>query len=142
MLATGDRTPTSPIPETMVWYGGTPPPHNADWKNPELEAAQSVMSQIEGPTIKGYKPSEVTLGAVVTVQTGTGLTLKPAVSTTTSNVKTNTTAFTETTVSRTMASFLVEVAASSTSTTTGTGVVVVASNRTPTWERRARLSRR
>jgi hypothetical protein len=112
VVATGDRTPTGPIPETMVWYGGTPPPHNADWKNPELEAAQSVMSQIEGPAIKGYKPSEVTPGALVTVQTGTGLTLKPSVATITPTVKTSTAAFTSTTVSRTMASYLVELAAS------------------------------
>lgn len=117
---TGDRTPTGPIPETMVWYGGTPPPDNADWKNPRLEAAQSVMSQIEGPAIMGYNPSEVTPGALVTVQTGTGLTLKLAVSTTTSTVKTSTAAFTSTTGSGTMASFLVELAASSTSTTTTT----------------------
>jgi len=78
--AVGDRTPTGPITETMVWYGGTPPPNNADWKNPGLEAAQSVMSQIEGPAIIGYNPSEVTPGALVTVQTGNSLTLKPVVS--------------------------------------------------------------
>ncbi len=58
VLATGVRTPTGPIPETMVWYGGSPPPDNADWKNPGLEAAQSVMSQIEGPAIMGYNPSK------------------------------------------------------------------------------------
>ena len=64
----------------MVWYGGTPPPNNTDWKNPGLEAAQSVMSQIEGPASMGYNPSEVTPGALVTVQTGNSLTLKPIVS--------------------------------------------------------------
>ena len=121
--ATGDRTPTGPIPETMVWYGGPPPPDNADWKNPGLEAAQSIMSQIEGPAIMGYNPSEVTPGALVTVQTGTGLTLKPAVSTTTSTVKTSTTAFTSTRGSGTSASFLVELAASSTSTSTTTTTI-------------------
>ena len=78
--AVGNRTPTGPITETMVWYGGTPPPNNTDWKNPGLEAAQSVMSQIEGPAIMGYNPSEVTPGALVTVQTGNSLTLKPIVS--------------------------------------------------------------
>jgi LCP family protein required for cell wall assembly len=78
--AVGDRTPTGPITETMVWYGGTPPPNNTDWKNPGLEAAQSVMSQIEGPASMGYNPSEVTPGALVTVQTGNSLTLKPIVS--------------------------------------------------------------
>jgi LCP family protein required for cell wall assembly len=89
--AVGDRTPTGPITETMVWYGGTPPPVNTDWKNPGLEAAQSVMSQIEGPAIMGYNPSEVIPGALVTVQTGTALTLKSIVSTKAPTVKTTTT---------------------------------------------------
>jgi LCP family protein required for cell wall assembly len=116
--ATGDRTPTGPIPETMVWYGGTPPPDTGDWKNPGLEAAQSVMSQIEGPAIMGYNPSEVTPGTLLTVQTGTGLTLKPNVATTTATVKTSTAAYSTTSSSGSLASLIVELAASSTSTST------------------------
>jgi hypothetical protein len=119
--ATGDRTPTGPIPETMVWYGGTPPPDNSDWKNPGLEAAQSVMSQIEGPASMGYNPSEVTPGSLVTVQTGTGLTLKPTVATTATTVKAGTSAYTSTTTS--LMSIIVELAASSTSTSTTTTTV-------------------
>lgn len=118
----GDRAPTGPLPETVVWYGGTPPPDTADWKNPGLEAAQSVMSQIEGPAIMGYNPSEVTPGALVTVQTGIGLTLKPNVAPTTSTtVKATTSAFTSSpsgSYSSPLASPIVELAASSSSTTT------------------------
>jgi LCP family protein required for cell wall assembly len=73
----GDRTPTGPLTETVVWYGGTPPPDNANWVNPGLEAAQSVMGQLDGPVIMGYNPSMVTPGDLVTVQTGTGVTLAP-----------------------------------------------------------------
>ncbi len=116
----GNRTPTGPITETVVWYGGTPPPDHTDWKNPGLEAAQSVMSQIEGPAIMGYDPSLVTPGALVTVQTGTGLTLKPTVSTTTSTTTTHTSAYHSV---PSLASLIVELAASSslsTSTTTTT----------------------
>jgi LCP family protein required for cell wall assembly len=115
--AVGDRTPTGPIPETMVWYGGAAPPDTGDWKNPGLEAAQSVMSQIEGPAIMGYNPSEVTPGALVTVQTGIGLTLKSNVATTTT-VKTSTAAYTTTSSSGSLGSLIVELAASSTSTST------------------------
>ena len=116
--AIGDRTPTGPIPETVVWYGGTPPPDTGDWKNPGLEAAQSVMSQIEGPAIMGYNPSEVTPGTLVTVQTGVGLTLKPAASTTTTTATTSAATFTPTSGSRTASTPTVELAASSTSTST------------------------
>ena len=113
----GNRTPTGPIPETVVWYGGTPPPDTGDWKNPGLEAAQSVMSQIEGPAIMGYDPAEVTPGALVTVQTGIGLTLKPAASATPST-KTSTSSFTPASGSGALASFIVQLAASSASTST------------------------
>ncbi|HEY5303166.1 MAG TPA: LCP family protein [Acidimicrobiales bacterium] len=118
--AMGDRTATGPITETVVWYGGTPPPDNADWKNPGLEAAQSVMSQIEGPAIMGYNPSEVTPGDLVTVQTGTGLTLKPTGAATTT-AKASTSAFTSS--SSSLTSLIVELAASSTSSTTTTTTV-------------------
>jgi LCP family protein required for cell wall assembly len=122
--AAGDRTPTGPIPETVVWYGGTPPPDSANWVNPGLEAAQSVMSEIEGPAIMGYNPSEVTPGALVTVQTGTGLTLKPTASTAPATGKTSTAAFTSTPKAATLASFMLELAVSSTSTPTTTTTVL------------------
>ena len=104
VVGIGDRTPTGPIPETVVWYGGTPPPDTGDWKNPGLEAAQSVMSRIEGPAIMGYNPAEVTPGALVTVQTGTGLTLKPTVTATTTT-RTTGASPSATTSSATLASF-------------------------------------
>jgi LCP family protein required for cell wall assembly len=121
----GDRTPTGPLPETVVWYGGTPPPDTGDWRNPGLEAAQSVMSQIEGPAIMGYNPSEVTPGALVTVQTGIGLTLKPNVTTTPTTLKASTSALTSssptlTPYSSSLDALVVELAASSSSTTTTT----------------------
>ncbi len=119
----GNRTPTGPVPETVVWYGGTPPPDIGDWKNPGLEAAQSVMSQIQGPAIMGYNPSEVTPGALVTVQTGTGLTLKPTSANATPTVKTSTSAFTPSSASGTLSSLIVQLAASSTSTPTTTTTV-------------------
>jgi hypothetical protein len=126
----GDRTPTGPIPETVVWYGGAPPPQHADWKNPGLEAAQSVMSQIEGPAIMGYNPSLVTPGALVTVQTGVGLTLKagtpPASTTVTTTSAAATSSWTPSTpsplTSSSLEGFLVQMSASSSSPTTTTTV--------------------
>ncbi|MBU6515898.1 MAG: LCP family protein [Acidobacteriota bacterium] len=123
----GDRTPTGPIPETVVWYGGAAPPLHADWKNPGLEAAQSVMSQIEGPAIMGYNPSLVTPGALVTVQTGVGLTLKPTTppaSTTTTTPVANTSSWSppSSSTSSSLGGFLVQMAAGSSSLTTTTTV--------------------
>ena len=117
--AVGDRSPTGPLTETVVWYGGAPPPANANWTNPGLEAAQSVMSQLEGPALMGYNPSLVTPGALVTVQTGTGLTLKPTTSTSIAPTtkKTVTTSAYSTT---TLASLIIRLAASSSATTTTT----------------------
>ncbi len=71
--ATGTRTPVGKANETVVWYGGSPPPTNANWVSPSLAAAQSVLRQLTGPAILGYDPSEVTPGALVTVQTGDDL---------------------------------------------------------------------
>jgi LCP family protein required for cell wall assembly len=110
IAAVGDRVPTGPLTETVVWYGGVAPPANADWKNPGLEAAQSVMSQLEGPAIMGYNPALVTPGALVTVQTGTGLTLKPTVRT---NVTTTTKAVTSSVRTTSLASHFIELASSS-----------------------------
>jgi LCP family protein required for cell wall assembly len=94
----GTRTPDGPVDETIVWYGGKQPPANANWKSPGLAAAQEVLDQLRGPAILGYDPSEVTPGALVTVQTGdnlsvvvaapktTGPTTKKATSTTTTTI--------------------------------------------------------
>jgi len=63
--ATGDRTPTGPIPETMVWYGGPPPPGPRRLDQSGLEAAQSVHEFRSKPGHHGLQPSEVTPGALV-----------------------------------------------------------------------------
>ncbi|MHB1088491.1 MAG: LCP family protein [Acidimicrobiales bacterium] len=73
---TGNVTPVGKVGETVVWYGGPPPPAHGDWVSPSLAAAQAVLAQLQGPVILGYNPSEVAPGAQVTVQTGTGLTVK------------------------------------------------------------------
>ncbi len=79
VVSTGDVASNGPVSETVVWYGGPPPPKNGNWTSPNLAAAQTVLAQLEGPVILGYNPSEVTRGAEVTVQTGTGVTMKPNV---------------------------------------------------------------
>jgi LCP family protein required for cell wall assembly len=89
VVSTGDVASNGPISETVVWYGGPPPPPNGDWVSPSLAAAQTVLAQLEGPVILGYNPHEVTAGAQVTVQTGTGITIKPiVVASTTTTLKT------------------------------------------------------
>jgi LCP family protein required for cell wall assembly len=107
VTSTGDVTPGGPISETVVWYGGSPPPSHGDWTSPGLAAAESVLAQLQGPAILGYNPSEVTRGATVTVQTGTDLTVntrrvRPATTSTTtkkkSSTKSSSTAVTTTTV--------------------------------------------
>jgi LCP family protein required for cell wall assembly len=75
VLSTGDVTPDGPISETIVWYGGPPPPASGNWTSPNLADAESVLSQLQGPAVLGYDPSMVTAGANVTVQTGDGLTV-------------------------------------------------------------------
>jgi LCP family protein required for cell wall assembly len=74
---TGARTPVGTTSETVVWYGGPPPPANADWHSASLEAALRVMSQIEGPVTLGYDPAMVTPGDMVTVQTGSDIYISP-----------------------------------------------------------------
>ena len=69
----GDRTPVGKANETVVWYGGSPPPSSGNWKSPGLAAAQAIMRKLSGPVIMGYDPAEVTPGALVTVQTGNGV---------------------------------------------------------------------
>ena len=73
IVAQGNRVPTDAITQTVVWYGGPPPPANGDWKSPGLLAAESVIRYLSGSVIMGYNPAEVTPGSLVTVQTGTGL---------------------------------------------------------------------
>jgi LCP family protein required for cell wall assembly len=94
VAATGTTTPVGPVSETVVWYGGPPPPATGNWTSPALEAAQAVLNELQGPVSLGYDPKEVTPGALVTVQTGTDLTVKSAPSptpTTTSPKSTSTT---------------------------------------------------
>ncbi len=78
VISTGDVTPDGPVAETVVYYGGPPPPANGNWHSPSLAAAQAVLAQLEGPAVLGYDPHEVTPGALVTVKTGTGLSVRPS----------------------------------------------------------------
>ncbi len=97
IVATGDVTPDGPVSETVVWYGGSPPPANGDWKSPQLAAAQAVLAKLQGPAILGYNPKDVTPGAEVTVQTGTGLTVSAPVAVTTTTTLKKSSATTTTT---------------------------------------------
>lgn len=83
VLSTGDVTSNGPVSETVVWYGGPPPPANGNWTSPGLAAAESVIDQLAGPAVLGYNPHEVTPGATVTIQTGDALSVNPVASTTT-----------------------------------------------------------
>ncbi|MFZ1062812.1 MAG: LCP family protein [Acidimicrobiales bacterium] len=95
----GSRTPDGVANETTVFYGGPPPPANANWNSPNLAAAERVLDQLSGPAILGYDPAEVTPGALVTVQTGNGLgVLTTLKKTTTTTSKLKQTATTTTTV--------------------------------------------
>jgi LCP family protein required for cell wall assembly len=74
--STGDVTPVGPVSDTVVWYGGPKPPTSGNWISPAQAAAQAVLAQLQGPAILGYDPKNVTPGALVTVQTGTDLSVK------------------------------------------------------------------
>jgi hypothetical protein len=78
-----------------------------------LAAAQAVLDQLQGPAILGYDPAQVTKGDVVTVETGSDLSVKavaaPPTTTTTAKAKSTTT---------TTAKAKSTTATSSTSTTT------------------------
>jgi LCP family protein required for cell wall assembly len=87
VISTGDVTPDGPVSETIVWYGGAPPPASSDWTSPDLAAAESVLNQLAGPAILGYNPHEVTAGATVTVQTGTSLSVNTTSLSTTTTTK-------------------------------------------------------
>jgi LCP family protein required for cell wall assembly len=92
---TGDRTPVGTPEETFVWYGGPPPPSSGNWKSASLEAALRVMTVLQGPVTLGYDPSMVTANDMVTVQTGSDLTIATknwaAPPTTTTSTSTSTT---------------------------------------------------
>src|SRR5665213_2400689 len=93
VVSTGDITSPGPVSEAVVWYGGPPPPAQGNWTSPGIAAAQTVLAQLQGPAILGYNPKNVAPGAIVTVETGTGLTVTPksATKTTTTHKKTTTT---------------------------------------------------
>jgi len=96
----GTRKPNGVVNETVVYYGGSPPPLNANWTSPSLAAAQEVLRQLSGPAILGYDPGEVTPGATVTVQTGDGLgVIAPVTKTTTGSTKKHAVSTTTTTIS-------------------------------------------
>jgi LCP family protein required for cell wall assembly len=99
--STGNVTPDGPVSETVVWYGGSPPPAKGDWTSPNLAAAESVLAQLQGPAVLGYDPAKVMPGATVTVQSGTDLSVKSRVTpvkTTTKKKKTSSTTTTTTTI--------------------------------------------
>ena len=95
--ASGNVTPVGTVGETVVWYGGPPPPPAGNWKSPSQAAAQVVLQQLQGPAILGYDPSHVTAGALVTLQTGTGLTVESTTRPTSSRPTTTTPSATPTT---------------------------------------------
>jgi LCP family protein required for cell wall assembly len=90
VVSTGDVTPDGPVDETMVWYGGSPPPKSGNWTSPGLAAAEAVIDQLAGPAVLGYNPHEVTPGATVTVQTGDALSVIPVAPTTSHHTTTTT----------------------------------------------------
>ena len=113
VTSTGADAPVGAVSETVVWYGGPPPPASGDWTSAALAAAQAVLDQLQGPAILGYDPAQVTKGDVVTVETGSDLSVKavaaPPTTTTTAKAKSTTT---------TTAKAKSTTATSSTSTTT------------------------
>jgi LCP family protein required for cell wall assembly len=104
VTSSGSVTPSGPVSETVVWYGGPPPPANGDWTSPSLAAAESVMDELQGPAILGYDPAMVAAGSVVTLETGTGLTVKPPVVDTSPVTTSTTTAAKGTTTTSTVPS--------------------------------------
>jgi LCP family protein required for cell wall assembly len=95
ILSTGADVPVGAVSETVVWYGGPPPPASGAWNSPALADAQAVLGQLQGPAILGYDPAMVTKGAAVSVETGTDLSVKttvvPATTTTTAKPSSTTT---------------------------------------------------
>ena len=90
VISTGNITSPGPVSESVVWYGGPPPPAHGNWTSPGLAAAQTVLAQLQGPAILGYNPKIVAPGAIVTVETGTGITVTPRPTTKTTKPHTTT----------------------------------------------------
>ena len=90
VTSTGNRTPTGPLGETIVWYGGPPPPKSGNWNNPSLAAAERVMHELHGIVVLGYDPTRLDPGATVTVVTGQDLDLAPSAMPSTSSTTTTT----------------------------------------------------
>ena len=105
VVSNGTTTPVGPVSETVVWYGGPRPPAHGNWTSPALEAAQAVFSELQGPVSLGYDPTMVTPGALVTVQTGTDVSVKtsavPAKTATTTTTKSKATTTTTKTKTKT-----------------------------------------
>ena len=106
LRSVGSITPVGPIAETVIWYGGTPPPAKGNWHNPGLEDAEKVLTELSGPVVMGYNPAMVAPGSLVTVVVGNGTTMTPAlvapVTTTTSKSATTTTTVPGTTTTTTV----------------------------------------
>jgi LCP family protein required for cell wall assembly len=120
VTATGSMTPVGSVSETVVWYGGPPPPANGNWISPSLAKAQAVQAELRGPVILGYDPAEVTKGDAVTVETGTDVSVRPptpVASTTTTLTKKSTTT---TTLHKKKSTGATTTTTSATSTTTTT----------------------
>lgn len=88
-------TPVGHVDETVVWYGGPPPPAHGNWNSPALAAAQRVERTLEGPVIMGYNPSMVVPGSLVTLVAGTGLSFVPVKSATTTTTAPHSTTTTQ-----------------------------------------------
>ncbi len=97
VTATGDATPYGPTSETVVWYGGPPPPKNGNWHDPDQADAMRVMTELQGPVTLGYDPSQVTRGDAVTVLTGTDVSIATKDWTSTTTTPTSTSSTTTTT---------------------------------------------
>ncbi len=91
---TGNRAAVGTPEETFVWYGGPPPPAEGNWKSASLAAALRVMTVLQGPVTLGYNPAMVTQHDMVTIQTGSDLSIAtrnwtaPTTTTTTSTTTT------------------------------------------------------
>jgi hypothetical protein len=92
---TGDRPAVGTPEETFVWYGGPPPPTSGNWKSASLAAALRVMTVLQGPVTLGYDPAMVTAHDMVTIQTGSDISVATknwtAPTTTTTSTPKNTT---------------------------------------------------
>jgi LCP family protein required for cell wall assembly len=98
VTGTGSQTPSNPQEnETIVWYGGPPPPKHSNWKSPDLAAAEAVEQQLEGPVVLGWNPSMITAGDQVALVVGNDVSMAPKISTTTTTTTSSTSTTTSTT---------------------------------------------